>query len=41
MSLPLDVDRARTVVILLALLAVPLARVGLAPFWLARNRHRS
>lgn len=39
--LPLDVDRARSLVILLALIAVPLARVGLAPFWLARNRHRS
>lgn len=39
--LPLDVDRLRSVVILLALLAVPLARVGLAPAQLARNRHRS
>lgn len=39
--LPLDVDRLRSVVVLLALLAVPLARVGLAPSWLARNRHRS
>jgi hypothetical protein len=38
--LPLDVDRARSVVILVALIAMPLARVGLAPFWLARNRHR-
>ena len=38
--LPLDVDRLRSVVILLALMAVPLARVGLAPSWLARNRHR-
>lgn len=38
--LPLDVDRLRSVVVLLALLAVPLARVGLAPSWLARNRHR-
>jgi len=38
--LPLDVDRARSVVILLALLAVPLARVGLAPSSLTRNRHR-
>lgn len=37
---PLDVDRFRSVVILLALLAVPLARVGLAPLTLARNRHR-
>jgi hypothetical protein len=38
--LPLDVDRLRSVVILMALLAVPLARVGLAPSSLARNRHR-
>jgi hypothetical protein len=38
--LPLDVDRLRSVVILLALIAVPLARVGLAPSRLARNRHR-
>ena len=38
--LPLDVDRLRSLVILLALLAVPLARVGLAPSSLARNRHR-
>jgi hypothetical protein len=37
---PFDVDRLRSVVILLALMAVPLARVGLAPSWLARNRHR-
>jgi hypothetical protein len=39
--LPVDVDRLRSVVILLALLVLPLARVGLAPAWLARNRHRS
>lgn len=38
--LPLDVGRLRSVVILLALLAVPLARVGLAPSSLARNRHQ-
>ena len=38
--LPLDVERSRSLVILLALMAVPLARVGLAPTWLARNRHR-
>jgi hypothetical protein len=38
--LPLDVDRSRSLVILLALIAVPLARMGLAPFRLARNRHR-
>ena len=37
---PLDVDRLRSVVILLALMAVPLARVCLAPSWLERNRHR-
>jgi hypothetical protein len=39
--LPVDVDRLRSVVILLALLAVPIARVGLAPSSLTRNRHRS
>jgi hypothetical protein len=39
--IPLDVDRARSIVILLALLAAPLARVGLAPSSLARNRHRA
>jgi hypothetical protein len=38
--LPLDVERLRSVVILLALLAVPLARMGLAPSSLSRNRHR-
>jgi hypothetical protein len=38
--LPLDGDRLRSVVILLALMAVPLARVGLATSGLARNRHR-
>jgi hypothetical protein len=38
--LPLDVERLRSVVILLALMAVPFARVGLAPSSLARNRHR-
>jgi hypothetical protein len=38
--LPLDVDRLQSIAILLALMAVPLARVGLAPSWLARNRHR-
>ena len=37
---PLDADRLRSVVILLALLAVPLARVGIAPLLLTRNRHR-
>ena len=38
--LPLDVDRLRSLVILLALLAVPIARIGLAPSSLTRNRHR-
>ena len=38
--LRIDLWRSRSLVILLALLAVPLARVGLAPRWLARNRHR-
>lgn len=37
---PLDVDRLRSVVILFSLLAVPLARAGLAPSSLTRNRHR-
>jgi hypothetical protein len=37
---PFDGDRLRSAVILLALLAVPLARVGLARGALARNRHR-
>jgi hypothetical protein len=37
---PLDVDRVRSLFILAALLAVPLARVGLAPSSLTRNRHR-
>jgi hypothetical protein len=36
----LDIYRFRSVVILLALLVMPLARVGLAPSSLARNRHR-
>lgn len=38
--LPLDGERSLSVVILLALCAVPLARIGLAPMQLARNRHR-
>jgi hypothetical protein len=37
---PFDVDGLRSAVILLAVLAVPLARLGLAPSSLARNRHR-
>jgi hypothetical protein len=36
----LDGDRVVTAIVLLALLAVPLARVGLAPLTLAKNRHR-
>jgi hypothetical protein len=35
-----DADRLRSIVILLALLAMPLARIGLAPSSLSRNRHR-
>jgi hypothetical protein len=38
--LPVDVDRLRSVVILVGLLTIPLARVGLAPSALTRNRHR-
>jgi hypothetical protein len=37
---PLDIDRPLGVIVLAALLAVPLARVGLAPSMLGRNRHR-
>jgi hypothetical protein len=37
---PLDAERLRSIVVLLALLAVPLARVGLASSSLTRNRHR-
>jgi hypothetical protein len=37
---PVDVERSRSLTILLALLAVPLWRIGLAPSFLARNRHR-
>jgi hypothetical protein len=40
LSVPLDVSRFRSLTILLALLAVPLWRIGLAPSFLARNRHR-
>ena len=36
----LDIYRFQSIVILLALLAMPLARLGLAPSSLARNRHR-
>ena len=35
-----DIHRFQGLMILLALLAVPLGRVGLAPSCLARNRHR-
>jgi hypothetical protein len=35
-----DVERFQSLMVLLALLAVPLARAGLAPSCLARNRHR-
>jgi hypothetical protein len=36
----LDSARFQSLLILLSLLAVPLARVGLAPGFLERNRHR-
>ena len=35
-----DVSQYQTLTLLLALLAVPIARVGLAPAMLSRNRHR-
>jgi hypothetical protein len=38
--MPLDADRSRSLVIILALLATPLTRVALARSALARNRHR-
>ena len=38
---PLDVERSRSVIVLLALLSVPLARIGLAASLLGRNRHRA
>jgi hypothetical protein len=37
---PIDTERSRSLVVLMALLAAPLARLGLAHTWLARNRHR-
>jgi len=37
--LPLDADRLRNLLILIALLAIPFARLGFAPSSLARNRH--
>ncbi len=39
-SAALDIDRFQIVVILLPLLVMPLARIGLAPSSLTRNRHR-
>ena len=38
--LPSDIYRLRSLLILVALLVIPFARVGLAPSALARNRHR-
>ncbi len=38
--LPLDVYRLRNLLVLLALLVVPFARIGYAPAALAKNRHR-
>lgn len=38
--LPLDVYRLRNLLVLLALLVVPFARIGCAPRALAKNRHR-
>jgi hypothetical protein len=38
--LPADIYRLQGLLVLLALLAVPLARVGMAPAFLAGNRHR-
>jgi hypothetical protein len=40
MYVPMDIYRVQSLLILLALMAVPLGRVGLAPSFLARNRHR-
>jgi hypothetical protein len=36
-----DADRLLSIIVLLTLLAVPLARIGLAPSTFARNRHRA
>jgi hypothetical protein len=38
--LPVDVYRVRNLLVLLALLVIPFARLGYAPSALARNRHR-
>lgn len=40
MYLPLDIYRFQSLLVLLALLVVPLGRLGLAPSFLAMNRHR-
>lgn len=40
MYLPLDAYRFQSLLVLLALTAVPIGRIGLAPSFLARNRHR-
>jgi len=37
--LPLDLERLRNLLLLLVLLIIPLARLGIAPTSLARNRH--
>jgi len=37
---PLDPYRLRSLLIFLAMLVIPLARIGLAPQFLSRNRHR-
>jgi hypothetical protein len=39
-SLPVDVYRLRNLMVLLAMLLIPFARLGFAPVALARNRHR-
>jgi hypothetical protein len=38
--LPADASRLGNVLILAALLVIPFARLGLAPSFLERNRHR-
>jgi hypothetical protein len=38
--LPIDVYPLQSVLILAAVLAIPLGRLGLAPLSLAKNRHR-
>ena len=39
--LPSDIYRLRSLLILIALLVIPFARIGLAPSSLAKNRHRA